>query len=120
MCKFTGEMMSGESPAIRAKLAEQLWESMQTRHDIQISHYNAFLSIYVENDCSISMEQVMNDLTNMNLTPNLKTFELILKNDSQKGDVDAIEKTLNLMKDNKLYPNASIHNYIMFANGLAG
>lgn len=62
--------MAEETPQVRTKLAQTLWNTLQNRKVIDISHYNALLGVYVENDHSFSLEEILLDMVSKELTPN--------------------------------------------------
>lgn len=112
--------MSDEMPAVRTKLALELWETLQTRYPIKLFHYNAFLNVNVDNEEPVVLDKVMGELKAKNLPPNLDTFGIIMKSDARKGDVAAVERSFNIVKGQRMRPNESIFNSLILAHGVAG
>lgn len=112
--------MSDEMPAVRTKLARQLWESLASRHRIEISHYNALLNVHVDNEEPVGLTGVMDELKAMNLSPNFNTYGLIMKSDARNGDVAAVERSLNIVNGRKMRPDESMFNSLILAHGVAG
>lgn len=112
--------MSDEMPAVRTKLAKQLWESLHSRHRIELSHYNALLNVYVDNEEPLRLDEVISELDGMNLSPNVKTIELVMKSDARKGDLAAVERSFNLLSDLKIRPNEGVFGSLILAHGMAG
>lgn len=112
--------MSDESPTVRTKLAQQLWDSLQSQHQIELSHYNARLSVYVDNEEPVLLDEVMTELDAMNLPPNVRTLELVMKSDARKGDMAAVQSTFSLLKDLKMRPTVRVFDSLMLAHAMAG
>lgn len=112
--------MSDELPANRIRLIQKLWDSLQKNHSIEIAHYNALLNVYVENEHPIYLEEVINELETKNLQPNLITYQHILKSGAQKGDIVAVQRTLNFLQDEGIRRNTAIFTSLILAHAIAG
>lgn len=62
--------MVEEKPEVRTELVHGLWKVLQTRNIIDISHYNTLLGVYVENEHSFSVDDILADIASKGLTPN--------------------------------------------------
>lgn len=112
--------MSDESPTVRTKLAKQLWDLLQSQHQIEVSHYNALLSVYVENEEPVLLDEIMTELDAMNLAPNVRTLELIMKSDARKGDLAAVQRTFSLFRDLRMRPTVRVFDSLMLAHAQTG
>lgn len=62
--------MVEEKPETRTRLVQTLWKLLQPREVIDISHYNALLGVYVENEHPFSVDEILADISSRGLTPN--------------------------------------------------
>lgn len=62
--------MTMECPRVRTQLAQRLWKTLQSRTVVDISHYNALLNVYVQNEHSFTLDGVLTELKEYRLTPN--------------------------------------------------
>lgn len=65
-----GQLLIKEIPEVRTNLAKQLWKVLESRNSTDISHYNALLGVYVENEHPFKMDDVLADLESKGLTAN--------------------------------------------------
>lgn len=112
--------MSEEPPEARLELARRLWGSLESRHDVDIAHYNALLGVYVENEKSFSVEEILADVASRKLKANCVTFQRIIENYSRDGDLKSLERTLAIMQKQRISPNVNIYNSLILAHGVAG
>lgn len=112
--------MSEETPEYRMKLAGQLWESLELRSVVYISHVNAMLAVRVQNKQPFTVEETLDDIKMRNMSPNRDTFQQILDNYSLAGDLNGVERTLEIMKARRIMFNTKIYNSLILAYGFGG
>lgn len=112
--------MCDESPAARASLLQQLWDSLESRHTIEIDHYNAMLRSRAENEQPIVLEEILDNLNQRKLRPNYQTYEEIVRAYSRLGDIEGIQRVLNIMEENQFTFGKGIYNALILANAIAG
>lgn len=59
-----------EKPETRTRLVQGLWKVLLARDIVDISHYNALLGVYVENEHSFAVDEILADIAKRGLTPN--------------------------------------------------
>lgn len=117
---FAGELLVEETPQERAKLTQGLWKTLQSKYVIDISHYNAFLAVNVQNEQPISLEDTLADLKSRNLIPNRATYQNIIDSYSRQGDLNGLARTMEAMQNEKISLNNTMYNSMILAYGLAG
>lgn len=117
---FAGELLVEETPKERVKLARELWKTLESKSSLDTSHYNAFLSIRVQNEQLISVDEVLEDMKARKLIPNRATFQSIVDSCSRRGDLDGLARTMEVMKAHKVSLNSTMYNSLILAHGLAG
>lgn len=93
---------------------------MENKCAFDISHYNAFLDVCVQNEQPITLSKTLIDLQQKQLMPNRATFQIIIDNYSRQGDLDGLSNTLKVLKTRKFTINDAIYNSTILAYGYAG
>lgn len=112
--------MAEEEPTVRTKLALKLWKSLESKAKVDIAHYNMLLGVFLENGHPISAEEALADLKSRNLEPNRATFQKIISNYGERGDLVGLAQTMEIMKDRGMTLNDRMYNALILAHGLAG
>lgn len=115
-----GELLVEETPDTRAKLAHDLWKSLESGCVVDISHYNALLAVNVENEQPVSLEKTLAELKSRNLAPNRATFQRLLDYYARQGDLDGLTRTMEVMKTQEIPLNDTMYNSLILAHGFAG
>lgn len=69
--KNSGELVPEELPEQRTLLVQKIWSVLTERGiAMDISHYNALLRVYIENQHPFSPAQFLTELENKGLQPN--------------------------------------------------
>lgn len=117
---FVGKCMSEETVTTRSQLARQLWQIVENQSVVKISHYNALLSVNVENEQTFSVVETLKDIKSRDLKPDHFTFQRIIENYSSTGNLDSVNKTLAIMEEEGIGLNNYIYNAIILAHGMGG
>lgn len=66
-----GSLVPEELPEERTRLVQQIWKSLTSRGvPMDISHYNALLRVYIENEHDFSPSDFLKELEEKGLEPN--------------------------------------------------
>ena len=87
---------------------------------MSIAHYNALLSLYIQNGYNFSIMELLMDMKSKQIYPNSNTYDISIKYYCMKGNID---KALILFKDMKTthyYATESIFNSLMLGYSKSG
>lgn len=75
LIRCCGNLVPEEPPNSRTKLVQEIWKMLQGFGvPLDISHYNALLRVYLENEHSFNPMKFLQNLEEQNITPNRVTF----------------------------------------------
>ncbi|XP_077286050.1 bicoid stability factor [Arctopsyche grandis] len=98
-----GELVPEELPEERTKLAEKIWKIFSKKDvPLDVSHYNALLRVYIENNQYICSDTFLKTLEEKGLEPNRVTYQRLMWNHCQKGDVEKASHLLETMRAKSL------------------
>lgn len=86
---------------------------------LDISHYNALLKVYLENKTDFLPFEFLKELEASNLRPNRVTYQYLIGTFCIKGDITGATKILELMKENKVPINENIFNFLIMGHSEA-
>lgn len=71
MSRFTGNLLTEETSEDRIKLVKKLWNIIHLQKiPIDIEHYNALLTVYVENEFDFEPDDILGQIQLKYLQPN--------------------------------------------------
>lgn len=95
-----GELVPEELPEQRTLLVQKIWSVLTERGiPMDISHYNALLRVYLENEHRFSPAQFLEELEKKGLQPNRVTYQRLMWRYCQEGDVEGAMKVLEKMRE---------------------
>ncbi|KAJ9586127.1 hypothetical protein L9F63_020226, partial [Diploptera punctata] len=104
-----GSLIPEESPAIRTHLVEEIWKTLDTLGvPLDISHYNALLRVYLENEYLFSPTEFLANLEKKGIEPNRVTYQRLIARYCQDGDIEGATKILEFMREKQLPVNESV------------
>lgn len=112
--------MPEEMPKVRVVLALRVWKLMDRQNIIDISLYNGLLKVYVDNAEPFTLDGALKDVKSRNLSPNQATFEAILDNYSQMGDLEGVHKTMESIKCHEIALSRKMYHSLVLAHSFAG
>ncbi|KAK2579524.1 hypothetical protein KPH14_010827 [Odynerus spinipes] len=108
------------TPQERIKLANTLWNYLNMYHvPVCISHYNALLQIYIENEHKFSPSEVLSDMKKQQISPNEVTYKYFLEYYCKEGNMHESATILQCIKKNYSM-NESIFNLLILGYSQAG
>lgn len=78
-----------------------------------ISHYNALLRVYLENEEKFNPTEFLQELSNKGLEPNRVTYQRLIARYCLEGDIDGATTILQHMKEKQLPINEQIINALI-------
>lgn len=86
---------------------------------MDISHYNALLRVYLENEHKFNPTEFLQDLTSKGVEPNRVTYQRLIARFCQDGDIDGASTILQHMKEKQMPINEYVFNALVLGHGQA-
>ena len=86
---------------------------------MDISHYNALLRVYLENEHSFSPTDFLANLENKGLEPNRVTYQRLIARYCQEGDIEGATRILEFMREKQLPVNENVFNALIMGHSQA-
>ncbi|XP_013179551.1 PREDICTED: leucine-rich PPR motif-containing protein, mitochondrial [Papilio xuthus] len=116
-----GELVPEELPEQRTLLVQKIWSVLTERGiPMDISHYNALLRVYIENEHPFSPAKILEELENKGLQPNRVTYQRLMWRYCQEGDVDGATKVLEKMRELNLPVSEPVLNALVMGHAFHG
>ncbi|KAF2352884.1 Pentatricopeptide repeat [Trinorchestia longiramus] len=116
-----GSIMPEELPSARTELAHSLWQIFENRGlPLDLSHYNALLRIYIENEHGFSPSEFLERLKCKHIEPNRVTYQRLIMRYAQLGDIEGATSILEVMKERNLPINDNIFHALILGHSRAG
>jgi leucine-rich PPR motif-containing protein len=87
---------------------------------MDISHYNALLRVYLENEHQFSPNEFLTDLQHKGVEPNRVTYQRLVACYCQQGDMDGAARILQIMRDKAMPVNENVFNSLIMGHAQAG
>jgi len=87
---------------------------------MDISHYNALLRVYLENEYKFNPTEFLLDLSSKGLEPNRVTYQRLITRFCQDADIDGASTILQHMKEKQLPINVHVFNALILGHGQGG
>lgn len=115
-----GSTMKSEMPNVRLQIVDNLWQMFKTLDStLNISHYNALLNVYLENEKDFSPANMLLEMNNNNIQPNELTYQYFLTHYCLKGNIEEANKILSFLKESEITVNENIFNALIIGNAEA-
>lgn len=112
-----GNLVSEEMPEVRTKLVGEIWKTLKAINvPMDISHYNALLRVYLENEYNFSPTDFLADLESESVEPNRVTYQRLIARYCQQGDIDGATKILEIMREKNLPVNEAVFNSLILGH----
>ncbi|XP_053188703.1 leucine-rich PPR motif-containing protein, mitochondrial [Scomber japonicus] len=105
----------------RTELAHRVWEKLQdlgAQYDV--SHYNALLKVYLQNDFKFSPTDFLAKMEAANVQPNRVTYQRLIAAYCQNGDIEGASTILGFMKSRDLPITEAVFNSLLTGHARAG
>lgn len=113
--------MPDELPETRTKLVQEIWNTLNKLNvPMDISHYNALLRVYLENEHQFSPTEFLSELESKGIEPNRVTYQRLIAMYCQSGDIEGATRILEFMKEKQLPVNESVFNALIMGHSQAG
>ncbi|KAF7252301.1 Leucine-rich PPR motif-containing protein, mitochondrial [Varanus komodoensis] len=105
----------------RTELAHTIWTKLKDLGVVyDVSHYNALLKIYLQNEHTFSPTEFLTKMEEANVQPNRVTYQRLVAAYCSKGDIDGASKILDFMKRKELSITESVFSALVTGHARAG
>ncbi|GLV39949.1 bicoid stability factor [Carabus blaptoides fortunei] len=112
-----GNLVPEELPEIRTKLVQEIWNTLHKLNvPMDISHYNALLRVYLENEHPFSPTEFLTDLEAKGIEPNRVTYQRLIAQYCQLGDIEGATRILEFMREKQLPVNENVFNALIMGH----
>lgn len=109
-----GNLVPEESPEVRTNLVKEIWATLEKIGvPLDISHYNALLRVYLENEHKFLPTEFLADLQSKGVEPNRVTYQRLIAAYCQRGDIEGATQILEFMKQKQMPVNESVFNALI-------
>lgn len=116
-----GELVPEELPEQRTLLVQKIWNVLTERGiPMDISHYNALLRVYIENEHQFSPAKFLEELEKKGLQPNRVTYQRLMWRYCQEGDVEGATKVLEKMRELNFPVSEPVLNALVMGHAFHG
>nr|XP_055025891.1 leucine-rich PPR motif-containing protein, mitochondrial [Misgurnus anguillicaudatus] len=105
----------------RTELAQRIWDKLQELGaTYDVSHYNALLKTYLQNEFSFSPTDFLSKMEAANVHPNRVTYQRLIAAYCQHGDIEGASTILGFMKSKDLPITEAVFNSLVTGHARAG
>ncbi|KAJ7341150.1 hypothetical protein JRQ81_004938, partial [Phrynocephalus forsythii] len=121
LLRSCGMLLPELQPAQRTELAHTIWSKLKELGvTYDISHYNALLKIYLENEHEFSPTEFLTKMEEANVQPNRVTYQRLIAACCSKGDIAGASNILSFMKSKDLPITESVFSALVTGHARAG
>uniref|UniRef100_A0A0A1WFA5 Leucine-rich PPR motif-containing protein, mitochondrial n=1 Tax=Zeugodacus cucurbitae TaxID=28588 RepID=A0A0A1WFA5_ZEUCU len=115
-----GNLVPEEMPEVRTALVQEIWKTLNALNvPMDISHYNALLRVYLENEHHFSPTDFLAEIESKNIEPNRVTYQRLIARYCQQGDIDGATRILEFMRSKNLPVNENVFNSLILGHSQA-
>lgn len=109
-----------ELPEVRTKLVQEIWNTLNKLNvPMDVSHYNALLRVYLENEHEFSPIEFLSEMEGQGIEPNRVTYQRLIARYCQDGDIEGATKILEYMREKQLPVNENVFNALIVGHSQA-
>ncbi|KAK6640156.1 hypothetical protein RUM44_011842 [Polyplax serrata] len=117
LLRSCGSMCVSLNPKDRTDLTHRVLSLIEESGcNVDISHYNTLLAIYLQNEYQFSPDDFLNLLTEKGLQPNKVTYHRLLKAYCQQGNISGASQILQKMKTEQISINEDVFNSLIYGH----
>ncbi|XP_020856902.1 leucine-rich PPR motif-containing protein, mitochondrial isoform X1 [Phascolarctos cinereus] len=103
LLRSCGSLLPELKPSERTEFVHRIWDKLQQLGmTYDISHYNALLKVYLQNEHQFSPTDFLAKMEEANIQPNRVTYQRLIAAYCNKGDIEGASKILGFMKTKDL------------------
>lgn len=87
---------------------------------MDVSHYNALLRVYLENEHPFSPTEFLAEMDARGIEPNRVTYQRLIARYCHDGDIEGATKILEYMREKQMPVNENVFNALIFGHSQAG
>uniref|UniRef100_A0A1B6C3W0 Pentacotripeptide-repeat region of PRORP domain-containing protein n=2 Tax=Clastoptera arizonana TaxID=38151 RepID=A0A1B6C3W0_9HEMI len=115
-----GNLVPEEAPEVRTQLVNQVWNTLEKLGvPMDISHYNALLRVYLENEHKFSPTQFLLTLEEKGIEPNRITYQRLIAGFCQEGDIAGATRILEFMREKQFPVTEGVFNALILGHSQA-
>ncbi|XP_037957314.1 leucine-rich PPR motif-containing protein, mitochondrial [Teleopsis dalmanni] len=115
-----GNLVPEELPEVRTALVQEIWKTLNALNvPMDISHYNALLRVYLENEHQFSPTDFLSEIESKNIEPNRVTYQRLITRYCQQGDIEGATRILEFMREKNLPVNENVFNSLILGHSQA-
>ncbi|XP_065220787.1 leucine-rich PPR motif-containing protein, mitochondrial-like [Planococcus citri] len=115
-----GNLISEESPEKRTELVQEIWNILEKLGvPLDVSHYNALLKVYLENEYQWTPTEILADLERKGFEPNRVTYQRFVSRYCQLADIEGATRILQFMRDKDMTINEVVFNALILGHSRA-
>ncbi|XP_017783732.1 PREDICTED: leucine-rich PPR motif-containing protein, mitochondrial [Nicrophorus vespilloides] len=116
-----GNLVPEELPETRTKLVQEIWNTLKKLNvPMDISHYNALLRVYLENEYNFSPTDFLAELESKGIEPNRVTYQRLISQYCNIGDIEGATRILEFMREKQLPVNENVFNALINGHSQTG
>ncbi|XP_067009709.2 leucine-rich PPR motif-containing protein, mitochondrial [Anabrus simplex] len=115
-----GNLVPEEPPEVRTQLVQEIWKTLENLGvPMDVSHYNALLRVYLENEHRFSPTEFLANLERKGVEPNRVTYQRLISRYCQDGDIEGATRILEFMREKQLPVNENVFNALIMGHSQA-
>uniref|UniRef100_G3T270 Leucine-rich PPR motif-containing protein, mitochondrial n=1 Tax=Loxodonta africana TaxID=9785 RepID=G3T270_LOXAF len=121
LLRSCGSLLPELTHSERTEFVHRIWDQLQklgTTYDI--SHYNALLKVYLQNEYKFSPTDFLAKMEEANIQPNRVTYQRLIAAYCNVGDIEGASKILGFMKSKDLPVTEAVFSALVTGHARAG
>ncbi|XP_017859465.1 PREDICTED: leucine-rich PPR motif-containing protein, mitochondrial [Drosophila arizonae] len=115
-----GNLVPEELPEVRTALVQEIWKTLNALNvPMDISHYNALLRVYLENEHQFAPTDFLAEIEAKGIEPNRVTYQRLIARYCQQGDIEGATRILEYMRGKNLPVNENVFNSLILGHSQA-
>uniref|UniRef100_A0A182QIP6 Uncharacterized protein n=1 Tax=Anopheles farauti TaxID=69004 RepID=A0A182QIP6_9DIPT len=112
-----GNLVPEELPEVRTALVQEIWKTLKNLNvAMDVSHYNALLRVYLDNEHAFSPTEFLTDMQSKGIEPNRVTYQRLISRYCQQGDIEGATRILEFMREKQLPVNEYVFNALIMGH----